>query len=199
MTVTGSCLWVVALREKEPAFHRRLFHNIFLSDNSTLSWDSWSSCFHDVYVQSRCRPSVCLLRWCLIVSAADWKLTNRNRGTARCPVSRSNPSGCVCVLLSGWAMLGGGSVLRSRRVVNNVHKAGGARRRIFIPSVVLSVDVVVVLVKHTERQSCRKILMFPHQNQDRNPAHLQLWVGVTLVTHGCGFRWTLLVFGSGAD
>lgn len=97
------------------------------------------------------------------------------------------------------AMLVGGSVLRSRRVVNNVHKARGAGRRIFIPSVVLSVDVVVVLVKHTERQSCRKILMFPHQNQDRNPAHLQLWVSVTLVTRGCGFRWTLLVFGSGAD
>lgn len=62
-----------------------------------------------------------------------------------------------------------------------------AGRRIFIPSVVLSVDVVVVLVKHTERQSCLKILMFPHQNQDRtwpcsptalglcNPGYWWLW------------------------
>lgn len=40
--------------------------------------------------------------------------------------------------------------------VNNVHRTGGSRRRIFIPSVVLSVGVVV-FVKHRQRQSCSTV------------------------------------------
>lgn len=129
-------------------------------------------------------PSICLsssvvFDLCRLKIKLGWKLSTSSSSVWINPkwipdLLPWSPSGCgfcvsVCFLLSSWTMLVGGFVLdrdQGELLIMYIEQEE-AGRRIFIPSVVLSVNVViVVLVKHIERerQSSLTILMFHHQN-----------------------------------
>lgn len=101
-------------------------------------------------------PSIRFFLWCLIFTAADLKKTNWNGNVRkhRLQFEATAPSGCGSFVSVGLFLDAGWLVLLRGEMLIMYIEQEEAGRRIFIPSVVLSVDVViVVLVKHTERDN----------------------------------------------